>query len=68
MVLVSDKGKRFVLVSEEIYKAMAEDHTAGDIKVSKEEVRNNQRILLAAAMSMANILDLGSSNSGKNLV
>ena len=63
IVLEADKGKKFVIVDEATYKAMAEDHTAGDTPVGREVVRENQQVLSAAAKSMANILKLGSSHS-----
>ena len=43
VVLEADKGKKFVLVDEETYRNMAQDHIGGDMVVSKEEVRDSQR-------------------------
>ena len=66
VVLEADKGKKFVVVDKATYKAMALDHTRGDIRVSRDEVRYSQRILSSTAKSLANMVSLGSAHSQKN--
>ena len=66
VVLEADKGKRFVVVKEETYIAMAKDHTAGDLPVGLKEIRESQRVLSATAKALANTLDLGSNHSRSN--
>ena len=66
VVLEADKGKRFVVVTEATYISMAEDHTTGDRKVDREEVRESQRILSYTAKALANTFDLGSNHSSRN--
>ena len=60
------KGKKFVLVDEQTYTEMAKDHMAGDVPVSNEEIRENQKTLSSTAKSLANIFSLGMSHSMKN--
>ena len=68
VVLEADKGKKFVVVDEATYKAMALDHMRGDIRVSREGVRDSQRILSSTAKSLANMVSLGSAHSQRNYV
>ena len=66
IILEADKGGKFVVVDEETFIAMANDHVKGDIPVSKEEVRQNQYILSSLSKAIANILCLGVSQSQRN--
>ena len=66
LVLEADKGMKFVLVYEAMYRRMAEYHTAGDILVDKQGVRLSQRTLSSTAKSLAIIFSLGTSQSERN--
>ena len=66
VILEADKGKRFVVVSEQDYISMARVHTAGDSVADTEDIRESQRILSSTAKGLANVLDLGSAQSKMN--
>ena len=68
MVLEADKCKRFVVVDEPTYIAMASDHTHKDIQVTREEVRTAQRVLSSTEKSMVNMMGTGASQSQRNYV
>ena len=66
IVLEADKGKRFVVIKEHTYISMAWDHTAGDIPVDTEWVRESQCVLSSVTKGLANTFDLGSAHSRTN--
>ena len=66
LILEADKGKKFVVVDESTYVRMSEDHTANDILVDSDGIRDSQRVLSATSKTVANILCLGSSHSRRN--
>ena len=63
LVLQADKGKRFVVVSEDVYRAMAHDHVGKDIPTTQQEIARSQRVLSSTAKAMGNILGLGRHQS-----
>ena len=66
VILESDKGKRFVIVSEEVYKAMGRNHTRKYSPATTEEIRASQRVLSTAAKAMINMFGVGKSHSYSN--
>ena len=51
-MLQADKGKKFVVVDEETYLLMADDHIAKDEVTGPEEVAESQRVLSSTAKSL----------------
>ena len=68
IVLEADKGKTFVVVDEETYIAMSQDHVADDEVIDQQEVKESQAILSATATSLCNIVGLGKSHTWKNYI
>ena len=66
VILEANKGKRFVVVDQPTYLAMANDHTHKDIEVSKEEIRQAQRILSHTAKAVTYLLGTGQAQSHRN--
>ena len=54
------------MVSEQTYILMAADHTASDIPVDRDKVRESERVLSSTAKALANTFDLGSNQSRQN--
>ena len=63
IVLQADKGSKFVVVDEETYLTMAQDHVCKDKKTSPKEIAESQRILSSTGKALGNILGLGRSHS-----
>ena len=63
IILQADKGKKFVVVDEETYLAMANDHLSRDVQSSPEEVATSQRVLSMTPRALGNILGLGRAQS-----
>ena len=66
IILEADKGKKFVIVDENTYLNMVEDHTKDDVHLDKNDVSDSQRILSTTAKSLANIVNLGIAHSDRN--
>ena len=58
-MLEADKGKRFVVVDQSTYLAMAADHTIKDKPATQAEVRSTQRTLSSTAKAMVNMFGVG---------
>ena len=66
VILECDKGKRFVVMPEDMYIAMGRDHTSKDTPVTVQEVRASQCVLSTAAKSMINMFRVGRGQSYNN--
>ena len=63
VILEAGKGKRFVVMKEEMYLAMAQNHIQNEIPTTPTEVRESQRILSTTAKSLVNTVNLLTSHS-----
>ena len=66
IILEADKGKRFVVVDQATYLAMASDHTSKDRPATQAEVRKAQRTLSTTAKSMVNMFGVGRDAGYRN--
>ena len=63
IVLQADKGKKFVVVDQQTYLSMGQDHTSKDKVVTPGQVRASQKVLSTTTRSLVNILGVGTSQS-----
>ena len=66
VILKADKGKRFVVMSEQMYLDMVNNHVSKDRPVTTGEVRSHQRVLSTTAKAMVSMFGVGLNDGWRN--
>ena len=66
MILPSDKGKRLVVMDEQMYDRLAHQHIGDDPVINETELRASQRVLNSTSKPLVNIFTVGSLHPGRN--